>query len=78
MAYQEAHRAPATDLAHRVFDATKAFFAMVGSAMIAAAAANRRLQIVERLNEKTDAELEALGMRREDIVRSVFRDMLDV
>lgn len=78
MAYHETHAAQATDFPHRILGAIKSFFAVIGSALVAAASANRRLQIVERLSEKTDAELAELGIRREDIVRRVFIDMSDV
>ncbi|MEM9578747.1 MAG: DUF1127 domain-containing protein [Pseudomonadota bacterium] len=78
MAYHDAHAAHASDLLHRVFWGIKSFFAICGNAMISASAANRRLQTVERLNRKSDAELAALGIRREDIVRHVFIDMLNL
>ena len=78
MAYHEAHTAHTSDLPHRVFEGVQSFFAMVGRAMIAASTANRRLQTVERLSEKSDAELAHLGIKREEIVRRVFIDMLDV
>ena len=77
MAYQETHAAHVSHLPHRALEGVKSFFAKVGMAMIAASTANQRLQQVERLNAKSDAQLEALGIRREDIVRYVFRDMLD-
>jgi hypothetical protein len=35
-----------------------------------------RLHEIEALNAKTDAELQAMGLRRDDIPRHVFRDLL--
>lgn len=35
-----------------------------------------RSQQVEALNRKSDAELARMGLKREDIVRHVFRDKL--
>ena len=78
MAYQHTHAAHHSDLPHRVLGAFKSFFSVIGRALVAGSTANHRLKIVERLSAKSDAELAALGIRREDIVRRVFIDMLDV
>lgn len=78
MAYQTTELVHDHDRVHRAISATKSFFRMVGQAMISTSAANRRLLIVEKLQAKSDAELADIGLRREDIVRHVFRDMLDV
>ncbi len=64
--------------ARRIWRRLSILFAMLGNAMVAAASANRRLQLVQQLNEKSDEELARMGLRREDIVRRVFIDMLDV
>ncbi len=78
MAYHDTAQTHAADLPHRIAAGIKNAFSVLGQAMIAAASANRRLKLVERLNEKSDAELAQMGLRREDIVRRVFSDMLDV
>ncbi|WP_227267372.1 DUF1127 domain-containing protein [Roseobacter weihaiensis] len=78
MAYHDTHSTPADALPHRLLAGIKALFATFGRAMIAAASANRRVKLAEQLQDKSDQELAALGIRREDIVRYVFRDMLDV
>lgn len=78
MAYQDAHALHISDIPSRVVHAIRSFFVVFGKAMVASSTANRRLQLVERLSEKSDEELAAMGMRREDIVRRVFIDMLDV
>lgn len=36
----------------------------------------QRVYLIQRLNEKTDEELAELNIRREDIVRHAFRDIL--
>jgi uncharacterized protein YjiS (DUF1127 family) len=78
MAYNDTHTAEANDLPHRILEGTKAFFGVIGNALVAASSANRRMQLVEHLNAKSDEELAALGLRREDIVRRVFIDMMHV
>lgn len=40
------------------------------------ARARSRAGVIERLGTKSDAELAAMGLRREDIARHVFRDVL--
>ncbi|MFK7746344.1 MAG: DUF1127 domain-containing protein [Roseobacter sp.] len=78
MAYHDTHAAPAHQFVDRFISALKSFFAAIGTGLISVAEANRRMHLVERLQHKSDAELAALGMKREDIVRRVFIDMLDV
>jgi uncharacterized protein YjiS (DUF1127 family) len=43
--------------------------------MIAASSNSARLQKVEMLNAKSDAELAEMGIKRDDIVHHVFRDL---
>jgi hypothetical protein len=57
------------------FAAIGAFFAAIGNAMIAASSNSARLQKVEMLNAKSDAELAEMGIKRDDIVHHVFRDL---
>lgn len=76
MAYQDTHHAAAGDYVKSALAATGRFFSAIGKAFVTAADANQRLKTVERLQAKSDAELTALGLRREDIVRHVFRDVL--
>lgn len=78
MAYQNAHSTHASDLFHGLLDGITAAFGAVGNFLISISAANQRLHLVERLQAKSDEELAELGMRREDIVRYVFRDILHV
>ncbi len=46
--------------------------------LVSIAESNGRMRAVERLNAMSDQELAARGLKREDIVRHVFRDMLYV
>lgn len=57
------------------FAAIGAFFSKIGVAMVNASANSGRMRKVESLNAKSDAELAAMGLKREDIVHHVFRDM---
>jgi len=54
------------------------FFAGVGRAMIVASSGEARLRAVNALNAKTDKELAAMNLRREDIVTYVFRDLMHI
>lgn len=50
--------------------------ARIASAATAYSVAQSRADQVQRLNEKTDAELARMGLRRENIAHYVFRDIL--
>jgi len=52
------------------------FFAGIGQGFNAYMVQRSRLDQIEKLNAKTDAELGAMGLDRDGIVRHVFRDML--
>lgn len=54
------------------------FFASVGRAMIVSSSADARLRKVEYLNAKTDEELAAMGLKRQDIPAFVFRDLMHI
>lgn len=62
----------------RALYALASAFSKMIRALSEASEANRRMTIVQYLNEKSDAELAQLGIRRQDIVRRVFVDKLDV
>lgn len=53
----------------------KAAFAATGRWFTAVMEANSRHEQVERLNVMSDTQLAEFGVRREDIVRYVFRDV---
>ena len=50
-------------------------FQAVGNFFVMLAETNSRAQAVERLNAMSDAQLAARGLKREDIVRHIFKDM---
>jgi uncharacterized protein YjiS (DUF1127 family) len=53
-------------------------FRAIGDAMVICMERQGRLDQVERLRAKSDAELAEIGLKRNDIVRHVFRDRLFV
>ncbi len=59
-----------------LFPNLRAFFAGLSKSIDLAASTRHRVTQMERLNAKTDTQLEELGIRREDIARYVFRDIL--
>ncbi|WP_372991830.1 hypothetical protein [Sulfitobacter sp.] len=68
--------------AHTGFDGLKsvlssigAFFVSVGSTITLASTMNGRVEHLRRLEAKTDAELAAMNLTREDLVHHVFRDL---
>ena len=46
------------------------------SAIVLTGSMNGRMRQIEVLNAKSDAELAAIGLEREDITRYVFRDII--
>ncbi|WP_299935891.1 DUF1127 domain-containing protein [uncultured Pelagimonas sp.] len=52
------------------------FFGNLFSALVRIAESNTRFTAVEKLQQLSDEELAAKGIRREDIVRHVYRDVL--
>ena len=56
--------------------AVRQFFSNVGVAMIAAAENSPRMKKISALQSMTDAELAERGIRREDIVRIVYQDVM--
>lgn len=55
-----------------------AFFATLGQGMNAYMHRKSRMDVIDALNAKTDAELAALGITRDGIPAYVFRDMFYV
>ena len=58
------------------------FLARIGRALLnateAVAAAQGRSNLYRELNAMSDAQLEEIGVRREDIARHVFRDIISI
>ncbi len=59
----------------KVFSSIGKFFESLMKSVEKASAANARFQAISKLQEKSDAELAELGIKRDDIVRYVFRDI---
>ena len=78
MAYHSISNPTGAQIPHRIWGAVKSFAGLFATAMVTAASTNQRLEIVDRLNAKSDEELARMGLRREDILRYVFIDILDV
>ncbi len=78
MAYNAGSAPYAVERTGGFWRALKSFARLFGLAMVAAASTNKRMQRVDRLNALSDAELAAKGLRREDIMAYVYRDMLDI
>lgn len=51
------------------------FLSKLGAAMDAHARNHARIAQIERLQAKTDAELLEMGLKRDDIMRHVYRDL---
>ena len=54
------------------------FFVSMGQGFNAYLESQGRVAEIERLSSKTDEELAAIGLRREDIPRYVFRDLIHI
>lgn len=77
MAYNDSFsRTSISQALHAVGSAIGGLFASVGKALVLNSSANQRLRQVEALQAKSDAELAQMGLKREDITRYVFRDIL--
>ena len=51
------------------------FLKSIGESFLRAGEASSRIHRVEALRAKTDAELAAIGIKRDDIVHHVFKDL---
>ncbi|WP_371038136.1 MULTISPECIES: DUF1127 domain-containing protein [unclassified Rhodosalinus] len=52
-----------------------AFLVAIGDALAMASDVGRRVHRVDTLNDMTDDELAARGLKRDEIVQHVFRDL---
>lgn len=57
-------------------DRIDAFMVSFGQGFNAYAERRSRVHIIQALEAKSDSELQAMGLRREDIIRHVFRDLM--
>lgn len=60
---------------HSLLASVGGFFRTLGRAIEVNSTAQKRLDTVRRLQRKTDVELAAIGVKREDIVHHVFKDL---
>lgn len=67
-----------TDSRANLMARVDAFFATLGQGINAYVLRKSRMAEIEALNARTDAELAAMGLTRDDIPRHVFRDMFYV
>ena len=75
MAYNSTFTNDSSFSGKAILSAIGSYFTAFGNAMVATSGNNARLQKVERLQAKTDAELKEMGIKRDDIVHHVFRDL---
>ncbi len=68
------HTGPNPFSGQRLLGAIRRVFAAIGNMFVEIAETNARVRQIEKLNNKSDAQLAQLGLRREDIARHVFRD----
>lgn len=80
MAYQD--MTPHSQVLNREISLTRSFFSGIAEAfnntmlwLMENSAGNARVQVVRKLQAKSDVELAALKIKREDIVHHVFRDL---
>jgi len=59
-----------------IWDGLTHFLTMLGHSAAMSAAAESRFRRIEALRAKSDEELAAMNLRREDIAAYVFRDMM--
>lgn len=57
-------------------DRVDAFLVNFGQGFNAYAERRSRVHVIKALEAKSDTELKAMGLRREDIILHVFRDLL--
>lgn len=57
-------------------DRIDAFMVSFGQGFNAYAERRSRLHIIQALEAKSDVELAEMGLKREDIIRHVFRDLM--
>jgi len=59
----------------RAMDRIGSFFRSIGQSITMAAVARARFETLTQLQGKSDAELEQLGLKRDELVRHVFNDL---
>lgn len=67
---------PTTSILTSIWDGITKFMIALGHSAAMSAAAESRFRRMEALNAKSDEELAAMNLRREDITAYVFRDLM--
>lgn len=75
MAYNDAQFAKSHDVLIEGLGSIRRFFATVARAIFVSSQSNRRMHMVQELQSKSDDELAALNIKRDDIIRHVFGDL---
>lgn len=60
---------------HTLLNSIVGFFASIGTALMVSSSYNARALKVQALQAKSDEELAALNIKRDDIVHHVFQDL---
>ncbi|MEP3347587.1 MAG: DUF1127 domain-containing protein [Litoreibacter sp.] len=63
---------------HSILERVGDFFVSMFGKIDLSASVNARVAQMDKLNAKSDEELKAIGLRREDIARYVFRDIYHI
>ena len=61
-----------------IWSSVRGMFAAIGRGLTTSASADLRMRRIDALNAKSDAELAAMNLRREDIPGYVFRDLMHI
>lgn len=76
MAYQSTHIDSGFGrILHSIYGGVRGFLSSVGTAMIVSSSYTARVNKVQALQAKSDEELAAMNIKRDDIVHHVFHDL---
>ena len=67
-----------TSVLSTIWDGISGFFVSVSRALSVSYAMDARMRQIDALNAKTDAQLDAMNLRRADIPAYVFRDLMHI
>jgi len=72
---QPTQTAPISETLRRAGAGLRRFFAGIGHGIMTSSSAYQRYEQVQQLQAKSDAELAELGVKRDEIVHEVFKDL---
>lgn len=64
--------------ARRAIESVAKIFKNISNSYVQSALASSRMDLIQKLNAKSDAELADLGLKRDEIVRFAFRDLYHI